>query len=141
MPKTERSPILICTAERTLFRPLITVGSALAKEERRPLSILTVQPRELVTRKTAENIQVLYNAVTGTGAETTVLFSNSPILSFAVFAKQINASRAIIDEGTVNGEISFCTLRDLLADIPLSVLPKKGQLITFPPKYEMHTVM
>ncbi len=141
MPKKKRSPILICTAERTNYRALITVGSALAKEEQRPLSVLTVQPRELVTPKTAESIQVLYNAVTGTGAETTVLFSNSPILSFAVFAKQIDASRVIVDEGTVNNEVSFGTLRDLLADIPLSVLPKNGQLVTFPPIYEMHTVI
>ncbi len=141
MRKEKRSPILICTSERASYRRLVTVGEAMAKEESRPLSVLAIQPRELVSPNTAESIQILHNIVSGTGAEITILFSDSPILSFSVFAKQINASQVLIDEESINGKIQFHTLRDLLAEIPLSVLPKNGRLVTFPPQHEMHTIM
>ena len=141
MFKNRYSPILVCTAERTFYRPLVTLGTMLAREENRPLSILAVEPRELVTPDTAENIQILHNLISGTGAEITVLFSDSPILSFSVFAKQKHASHVIVDEDSLNGELVFRTMRDLLPEIPLSILSKNGQLVTFPAIHEMHTVM
>lgn len=135
-----RSPILICTDERASYKRLVTVGESLSKEQHRPLSVLSVQPNELVTPSTAESIQILHNIAYGTGAEITVLFSDSPVLTFAVFAKQINAAEIVVDKAWMKGDVVFRTLRDLTPEIPLSVLDEDNQLVTFPPIYKMHTV-
>lgn len=134
-----RSPVLICTGERASYKRLITAGESLSARKNRPLSVLSVQPKELVTPNTAESIQILHNIAYGTGAEITVLFSDSPVLTFAVFAKQINAAEIVVDKALMRGDVVFRMLRDLTPDIPLSVLDEDNQLVTFPPIYEMHT--
>lgn len=140
MQRAKRAPILVCTPERASCKRLVTIGAGLAKEEDRPLKVLSVQPEELVTPDTAENIQILHNIASGTGAEITVLFSDNPILTSAVFAKQLAATRVIVDESDLAGDVFFQTLRDLLPDVSLSLLQKDGKLVTFPPTYEKHTV-
>ncbi len=135
-----RSPILICTGERASYKRLVTVGESLSREQNRPLSVLSVQPKELVTPNTAESIQILHNIACGTGAEITVLFSDTPVLTFAVFANQIHATEIVVDKTWIQGDVVFRVLRDLTPEIPLSVLHENNQLITFPPIYEMHTV-
>ena len=140
MSTIAQSPILICTDERASYKRLVTVGESLSKEQNRPLSVLSVQPNELVTPSTAESIQILHNIACGTGAEITVLFSDSSVLTFAVFAKQINAAEIVVDKAWIQGDVVFRMLRDLTPEIPLSVLDEDDQLVTFPPIYEMHTV-
>ena len=140
MLKTARNPLLICTTDRASYKRLITVGKALSDVQKRPLNVLSVQPKALVSPGTAESIQILHNIALGVGADVTVLFSDAPVLSFAVHAKQIDASEVVVDEREMNENTSLYALRDLLADIPLTVLENSGQFHTVPPLYEKHTV-
>lgn len=125
--------ILVFSPNRTSCKKLITAGATLAKEQHRPLALLFVQPQELVSQTVADDIQTVYNIASREKAEITVLFSDDPLLSLAVHARQTKAAQIIVDESDTAGQTSFAVLRSLLPDLPISVLQKDGKVVTFPP--------
>ncbi|MBE6768037.1 MAG: hypothetical protein E7549_03900 [Ruminococcaceae bacterium] len=133
MYTTTSPPILVYFSDRASCKRLVTAGAALAKEQHRALSLLFVQPQELVSKTVAEDIQTVYNIATREGAEITVLFSDEPLLSLAVHARQTKAVQIVIDESNTAGRPTLAILRTLLPDLPITVLQKGGNAVTFPP--------
>ena len=131
MPQTAASPIVICSSTCILWEQLIAIGVVMAKEQKRPLILLSIQPKELVSPHVAQNIQSLYNMATTIGAEITVLFSEERTRSLADYAKQIRAAHIILHTCDTAVNDMFGTLRQLLPEIPLTVLQTDGQLLTF----------
>ncbi|MBE6757355.1 MAG: hypothetical protein E7552_02240 [Ruminococcaceae bacterium] len=126
-------PVLVCSPNRTSCKRLISVGEALAKEHHCSVTMLFLQPQELVSKTVAEDIQTVYNIASRAKATITVLFNDSPLLALAVYARQINAARIVVDENDTFGHAAFGVLRTLLPDLTITVLQKNGQLLTFPP--------
>ncbi len=133
MKRAASPPILIYSPNRTSCNRLVTAGAALAKEQRRPLTLLFTQPKELVSQVVAEDIQTVYNIASREKAEITVLFSDDPLLSLAVHARQTKAVQLIVDENDTTSQNAFVVLRTLLPDLPITVLQKGGNAITLPP--------
>ena len=131
---TKSTPrILVYTPERTSCKRLLTLGAAVAKEEHSPLSLLFIQPQELVSQAVAEDIQIVYNIASREKAEITILFSDEPLLSLAVHARQIQATQIVTEESAAARPHTVSVLRRLLPDLPVTVLEKDGKVITFPP--------
>lgn len=126
-------PILVYTPNRTSCKRLLTAGETLAKKHRNAVSLLFLQPQQLVSKAVAEDIQTVYNIASRAKAEITVLFSDSPLLTLAVHARQVKAVHIVVDECDSLGHTALDVLRTLLPDLPITVLQKNGQLLTFPP--------
>lgn len=133
MHKETPPRILAFSPNRTSCKRLATAGAALAKEQHGQLTILFIQPRELVSKTVAEDIQTVYNIASREKAEITVLFSDDALLSLAVYARQTDAEQIVVDESDSTGENAFAILRNLLPDLPITVLQKSGKVVTFPP--------
>ena len=133
MKPASPSPVLAYAPDRTYCKRLVTVGAALAKKQHRSLALLFVQPQELVSQSVADDIQTVYNIASREKAEVTVLFSDEPLLSLAVHARQIKAAHIVVDENGILGQQKLSVLRRLLPDIPVTVLQNGGESITFPP--------
>lgn len=141
MQTTAAKPILICSPDRASCKQLVSFGNDLAKAQQRPLTLLSVQPQKLVSPDIAKDIQTMYNIASRVGAEITVLFSNTPLLTLAVHAKQIDAAEVILDESDVTNTVFINALRELIPEIPLSVLQKDGVCITLPPRVALKSEM
>ena len=81
----------------------------------------------------AEDIQTVHDIASREKAEVTVLFSNEPLLSLAIHARQTNVVQLIVDESDGMGQPPVAALRTLLPELPLTVLQTGGKAVTFPP--------
>ena len=81
----------MCVTDQPSCRRLILAGDAIAQKYNVPVKVVTVLKPGLVSSKTADVLQTLYNIAGRLGADMTVYFNDSPALTVAVHARQINA--------------------------------------------------
>mgnify|MGYP002567567580 CR=1 FL=1 len=125
--------VLVCVTDQPSCRRLILAGDAIAKKYNMPVKVVTVLKPGLVSPKTAEVLQTLYNIAGRLGAEMTVLFNDSPLLTIAVHARQTNAAHIVGGSSPSSESSPFIeTLKGLLPEIPISIVDEEEQIITFP---------
>lgn len=78
--------VLVCVTDQPSCRRLILAGDAIAQKYQVPVKVVTVLKPGLVSSKTADVLQTLYNIAGRLGAEMTVYFNDSPALTVAVHA-------------------------------------------------------
>lgn len=78
--------VLVCVTDQPSCRRLIVAGASIAQRLELPLKVVCVRPEGLVSPKTAEALQVLYNISGKLGADMTVYFNDDPALTVAVHA-------------------------------------------------------
>lgn len=131
--KPTKSPIvLVCVFDHTTCRQLIRAGQALAEQHQLPLEVMSVQPKGLVSRKVADEVQILHNISSGLGLDMTVLFNEEPALTVAVHAKQQNAAYLVCDLSGAEGTVFLQSVRDIIPETAVVALGADGHPMTFP---------
>lgn len=70
--------VLVCVTDQPSWPPLILAGDAIAQKYNVPVKVVTVLKPGLVSSKTADVLQTLYNIAGRLGADMTVYFNDSP---------------------------------------------------------------
>lgn len=119
--------VLVCVTDQPECHRLIRAGAMLAKQYRLPLYVVSVMPPRLVSVKTAEALQALYNVSSKLGAEMTVYFNDEAALTVAVHARKVEAGHLVIGAPGPGGNTFIEVVRDLLPEAELSmVTPSDG---------------
>jgi len=115
-------------------RRLILAGEAIARSypEPIPVKVVSVLPPRLVSSATAEALQTLYDISSNIGVEMTVYFNHEAALTVAVHARKINAVHLVSGVPGVASSPFIETIRELLPEVPFSMVDTAEQLITFP---------
>ncbi len=124
--------VLVCVTDPIRSYELISLGRRLADEQVLPLKVIAVL-RNRKDEKNAEIMQTWYNLCAKCKAELTVLFHENQALTVAVTAKQTGATHLVCDAPIVAGHDFVRCVRELLPDIPVSIVDTDNQLLTFPP--------
>lgn len=124
--------VLVCVTDQPSCRRLIVAGVSIAKKLELPLKVVCVRPEGLVSAKTAEALQVLYNISSKLGADMTVYFNGDPALTVAVHARQINAVHIVSGTPGANSSLFIETVKGLLPELPLSIVDADEHIVTFP---------
>ena len=124
--------VLVCVTDQPSCRRLIVAGASIAQRLELPLKVVCVRPEGLVSPKTAEALQVLYNISGKLGADMTVYFNDDPALTVAVHARQINAAHIVSGAPGANSNLFIETVKGLLPELPLSIVDANEHIVTFP---------
>ena len=124
--------VLVCVTDQPSCRRLIMAGDAIAQKYHVPVKVVTVLNPGLVSAKTADVLQTLYNIAGRLGAEMTVHFNDSPALTVAVHARQNNAIHLVSGSPGTNSNLFIETIRGLLPEIPVSIVDDEQHMLTFP---------
>ncbi len=124
--------VLVCVTDQPSCHRLIMAGKTIAEQYGLPLQVVSVLPPRLVSDKTAQALQTLHNISSKQGADMTVFFNESPAVTIAVHARQCGAVHLVSGTPGADNTMFLATLRELLPEIPLSLVDTDGQLITFP---------
>ena len=124
--------VLVCVTVQPSCRRLIVAGRALAEQYGVPLRVVSVLPKRLVSPKTADALQTLYNISGKLGAEMTVFFNDEVALTVAVHARQSEVVHLVSGMPEADSNTFVGTIRELLPEIPLSLVDQDGQMFTFP---------
>ena len=99
--------VLVCVTDQPSCRRLIVAGASIAQRLELPLKVVCVRPEGLVSPKTAEALQVLYNISGKLGAD----ISGAP---------------------GANSNLFIETVKGLLPELPLSIVDADEHIVTFP---------
>jgi hypothetical protein len=124
--------VLVCVTDQPSCRRLILAGNAIAQEYGLPVKVVTVLKPGLVSAKTADVLQTLYNIAGHLGAEMTVYFNDSPALTVAVHARQTNAVHLVSGYPGADSNRFIETIKGLLPEVPVSMVDDNQQIFTFP---------
>ena len=124
--------VLVCVTDQPSCRRLILAGDAIAQKYNVPVKVVTVLKPGLVSSKTADVLQTLYNIAGRLGADMTVYFNDSPALTVAVHARQINAVHIVSGSPGTDSNTFIETNKGLLPETPMTIVDNEQQMITFP---------
>lgn len=124
--------VLVCVTDQLACRRLILAGDAIARQYDVPVKVISVMPLGLVSAKTGETLQTLYNISSKLGAEMTVYFNDDPALTVAVHAGTTNAIHIVRGAPGSNSSLFIETIKGLLPEIPMSIVDADDQMLTFP---------
>ena len=124
--------VLVCVTDQPSCRRLILAGDAIAQKYQVPVKVVTVLKPGLVSSKTADVLQTLYNIAGRLGAEMTVYFNDSPALTVAVHARQTNAVHIVSGSPGTDGNTFIETIKGLLPKTPMTIVDNEQRMITFP---------
>ena len=124
--------ILVCVTDQPGSHKLIGFGREFADEQNLPLKVICVL-RNRENEKNADIMQTLYNICAKYQAELTVLFHKNPALAIAITAKQTSATHLICGTPIVAGHEFIAFIREMLPEIPMSIIDADGSIVTFPP--------
>ncbi len=124
--------VLVCVTDQPSCRRLILAGHAIAQKYQATVKVVTVLKPGLVSPRTADALQTLYNIAGRLGAEMTVYFNDSPALTVAVHARQINAIHIVSGSPGANSNAFLEMIKGLLPETPVSIVDEDEQIITFP---------
>ncbi|MCI8554176.1 MAG: hypothetical protein HFJ80_04440 [Clostridiales bacterium] len=132
MNKNKPASVLVCVTDQPSCRRLILAGSRLAESYNTRVQVVSVLPEGLISEKTAGALQKLYDTSGALGAEMTVFFNNEPALTAAVHASQIDAIHLVSGAPGPESNLFIETIRQLLPELPISIVDADDRLITFP---------
>lgn len=132
MPTDTPAHVLVCVTDQPSCRRLILAGDAIAREYQVPVKVITVLSPGLVSAKTADVLQTLYNIAGRLGAEMTVYFNDSPALTVAVHARQTGAIHLVSGSPGTDSNLFIETIKGLLPEIPVTIVEDDQHMITFP---------
>ena len=128
-----RSTVLVFVTDQPECGRLIEAGARLANRYAVPLQVLSILPTGPMSEYTAARLQVLYDLSGKLGADMTVLFADSPVLTAAVYARKHHAIHIVSGSPGRGGGVFIEGVRSLCPSVPWSVLDESQKLITFPP--------
>lgn len=128
----EDNVLVFVTAQPSCYR-LIQAGAAIAETYHMPLKVVTIQPPGPLSKHAADNLQVLYNISGKLGAEMTILFNENPALTAAVHAHQTGAKHIVSGSPGGQSQLFIEAVRQLVPEIPWTVVDDQQQAVTFPP--------
>lgn len=114
------------------LRRLICAGAEIAQQYGVPVKVVSVLPQGLVSAKTAETLQTLYNISGKLGAEMTVYFNDDAALTAAVHARKTNAVHIVSGAPGADSNLFIETVKGLLPEIPMSIVDEDAHIVTFP---------
>lgn len=126
------SNVLVCVTSQPACRRLICAGAEIAQQYGVPVKVVSVLPQGLVSAKTAETLQTLYNISGRLGAEMTVYFNDDPALTVAVHARKTQALHLVSGSPGADSSFFIETVKGLLPEIPLSIVDEDSHIVTFP---------
>lgn len=126
------SNVLVCVTSQPACRRLILAGAELAKQYKVPVKVVSVQSPGLVSAKTSETLQTLYNISSKLGAEMTIYFNDDPALTVAVHARKTNAVHIVSGAPGADSNRFIETVKGLLPEVPMSIVDEDDQMVTFP---------
>lgn len=132
MDRTEAN-VLVCVTSQPACRRLICAGAEIARQYGVPVKVVSVLPQGLVSAKTAETLQTLYNISGKLGAEMTVYFNDDAALTAAVHARKTNAMHIVSGAPGADSNLFIETVKGLLPEIPMSIVDEEAHIVTFPP--------
>lgn len=132
MEPTSTSGVLVCITDQLSCERLIRAGRAIADEKGRSLSVVTVLPQGEVSAHTASVMQDLYDMVRTLDAEMTFYFHQDAALTVAVHARSIGAAQVITGSPGVDSNRFIETVKELLPEVPLTIVDADGRMFTFP---------
>ncbi len=128
----EDNVLVFVTAQPSCYR-LIQAGAAIAETYHMPLKVVTIQPPESLSKHSTDSLQVLYNISGKLGAEMTILFHEDAALSAAVHVRQTNAKHIVSGAPGGQSQLFIEAVRELVPDIPWTIVDDQQQVVTFPP--------
>ena len=114
--------VLVCVSDRSDCLRLLKAGAEVAAREERPLEAVAVLPLSLVSRGTADTLEVYHNLAGRMGAQLQVYFGDEPALTMAVHACKASVSHLICAAPESGGTVFVETLRGLLPEVPMSLV-------------------
>ena len=124
--------VLVCVTDQPSCRRLILAGDSIAKRYAIPVKVVTVLKPGLISPKTAETLQTLYNIAGRLGAEMTVFFNDDPALTGAVHARQTNAVHLVSGSPGMESSRFLETIKGLLPELPVTMVDEHEQMMTIP---------
>lgn len=132
MNENKPASVLVCVTDQLSSRRLILAGARIAEQYNARVRVVSILPEGLVSEKTADTLQKLYDVSSSLGAEMTVFFNNEPALTAAVHASQIGAVHLVSGAPGPESNLFIEMIRRLLPELPISILDADDHLITFP---------
>ena len=132
MKTQQAANVLVCVTDQLSCERLIRAGAAVAETYGVPVKVLSVLPEGLVSQKTADTLQSLYDTASALGAEMTFYFNDEPALTAAVHASKTGAVHMISGTPGVDSNLFVETIKGLIPEMPISVVDADGRLFTFP---------
>ena len=132
MDQDQPANVLVCVTDQPSCRRLILAGASIAEKMGAPVKVVCVRPEGLVSPKTAEALQVLYNISGKLGADMTVYFNDDPALTVAVHARQTNAVHIVSGAPGATSNLFIETVKGLLPELPLSIVDADEHIVTVP---------
>ena len=132
MDNMTEANVLVCVTSQPACRRLISAGAEIAGQYGVPVKVVSVLPQGLVSSKTADTLQTLYNISGRLGAEMTVYFNDDPALTAAVHARQTNAMHIVSGAPGADSNLFIETVKGLLPELPMSIVDEDGHMVTFP---------
>ncbi len=118
--KLEKNCVLICVTPQKSCARLIEAGIEIAREENREAVVLTVIGNQYKNDLAALNY--LYDIVERNNIQMKMYFNNEPAITAAVVAKRFAAGCIVTGLPEDNGGRFISLFRDLLPDIPVTMV-------------------
>lgn len=118
--KSKENCVMVCVTPQTSCARLIEAGKTIAARTNRKLIIVSVIGTEY--QNNIEDLDYLYECVEKSNAEMKLFFNNDPSITVAVVAKRFSACEIITGFPGTDGGKFIPLLRDLLTDIPITMI-------------------
>ncbi|MBR3819787.1 MAG: hypothetical protein IKJ41_11670 [Clostridia bacterium] len=127
MEKLKHPCVMVCVTQQESCSRLIEAGARIAKEEKLPLSVISVfKESKGMNANSGGALEELFGCAQKYNASMNVYFNDSPALVVAVAAKKNRAS-TIVTGFPADGSSGFIArIHEILPDIPITMVDSES---------------
>ncbi|MBQ4625989.1 MAG: hypothetical protein IJB45_01915 [Clostridia bacterium] len=126
MPKKNSSVVVCVTPQDSCLR-LIEAGARIAKEENKPLVVLSVfREKNGLNANEGGALEKLYECARIFNARMSIYFNDSPAIVAAVAAKKENASTFVTGFPAEGSSGFIARIHELIPELPITMVDKDG---------------
>lgn len=114
---------MVCVTPQESCSRLIEAGARIAKEERMPLSVISIfRESNGLNANEGGVLENLYSCAREHNASMNIYFNNSPSLVVAVAAKKMNASTLVTGFPAEGSSGFIASIHEILPDLPITMV-------------------
>lgn len=128
MSKKLRQPcVMVCVTPQQSCRRLVEAGARIAKEEKLPLTVISVfKESSGFNANEGGALETLFASAGQFNASMDVFFSNSPALTVAVSAKRNNASTLVTGFPAEGSSGFIARIHEILPELPITMVDENS---------------
>lgn len=127
MSRKKHSSVIVCVTPQDSCSRLIEAGARIAKEENRPLVVLSVfREKNGLNANEGGALEKLYECARTFNARMSIYFNDSPALVAAVVSKKENASTFVTGFPAEGSNGFIARIHELIPELPITMVDKDG---------------